>query len=98
VTEGSHALEAGECAFAYISNVTSRGHPLPLAMAPLQPGTTRFDPKPFDGKAAILWTDNRVQMLPIDRCTGQAMLDGRNLLNPAHPIWAGKPPVVALPE
>ena len=60
--------------------------------------TTRFDPQPFDGKAVILWTDTSVRSLPIDRGSGQVMLDGKNLLDPSHPVWGGQPPVIALPE
>lgn len=99
VIDGDSALEKGECGFAYVGNlVTNDEVPRPLAMTPLIPGTTRFDPNPFDGKAVILWTDNSVRSLPIDRKTGEVMLDGKNLFNPAHPIWGGKPPVIALPE
>ena len=98
-TEGSRALEPGECAFAYITNVAPDSMASrPLAMAPLVPGTSRFDPKPFDGKAVILWTDNSVTTLPIDRQTGEALLKGTSLFDPAHPVWGGTPPVIALPE
>ncbi len=97
--DGSQALEQGECGFAYVENSTAANPvPKPLAMAPLLPGTTRFDPNPFDGKAVILWTDNSVRSMEIDRKSGQVMLDGKNLLDPSHPIWGGKPPVIALPE
>jgi len=97
--DGQHALEQGECGFAYVENSKATDHvSRPLAMAPLVPGTTRFDPMPFDGKAVILWTDNSVRSMPIDRKSGQVMLDGKNLLDPSHPIWDGKPPVIALPE
>ena len=98
-TDGGHALEPGECVFAYISNLkSSAGTPRPLAMAPFVPGTSRFDPQPFDGKAVILWTDGSVRTLPIDRRTGAALLDGTSLFDPAHPFWGGTPPVIALPE
>ena len=97
--DGNHALEPGECGFAYVENLTVTDHVArPLAMVPLIPGTTRFDPNPFDGKAVILWTDLSVKSLPIDRKSGQVMLDGKNLLDPGHPVWGGKPPVIALPE
>lgn len=97
--DGDHALESGECGFAYIGNlVTTDQVARPIAISPLIPGTTRFDPKPFDGKAVILWTDNSVRSLPIERKSGRVMLDGKNLLDPSHPVWGGKPPVVALPE
>ena len=97
--DGDHALEQGECGFAYVENLITKDKVVrPLAMTPMIPGTTRFDPQPFSGKAVILWTDNSVRSLPIDRKSGQVMVDGRNLLDPAHPIWGGKPPLIAQPE
>jgi type II secretory pathway pseudopilin PulG len=97
VFDGNKALEPGECGFAYISNLKFNADaPQPIAMTPFVPGTDRFDPRPFAGKAVILWTDNSVKSLPIQ--SGEVMLDGQNLLDPAHPIWNGIPPVLALPE
>ncbi len=98
-TAGPHCLEAGECGFAYVeSSSTLAGPRRPLAMTPLIPGTDRFDPQPFDGKAVIVWTDNSVTSLPIDRTSGHVMVDGKNLLDATHPVWDGKPPVILLPE
>jgi hypothetical protein len=94
--DGDHALEPGECAYAYIES--SFTGPRPLAIAPLVPGTDRFDPKPFDGKAVILWTDNSVRSLPIDRKSGQVMLDGKPLFDPTNKVWGGRPPVICHPE
>lgn len=97
--DGGNALAQGECGFAYIGNlITTDQAARPLAITPLIPGTTRFDPQPFDGKAVILWTDNSVRSLPIDRKSGKVMLDGKNLLEPSHPVWGGQPPVIVLPE
>ena len=97
--DGDNALDQGECGFAYIGNlVTADGVPRPIAVTPLVSGTTRFDPQPFDGKAVVLWTDNSVKSMTIDRKSGQVMWNGRNLLDPAHPVWGGRPPVIALPE
>lgn len=97
--DGDNALAQGECGFAYIGNlVTSDSVTRPLAITPLVPGTTRFDPKPFGGQAVILWTNGSVGVLEIDRKSGEVMVDGMNLLDPSHPIWGGKPPVIALPE
>lgn len=96
---GDDAIAPGECGFAYVENVVTTDEiARPLAMAPFFPGTLRFDHKPFENKAVILWTDNSVRSLPIDRSTGEVALDGKNLLDPDHPIWSGKPPVIALPE
>ncbi len=98
-TSGSQALEKGECGFAYVENLDPKDKtPRPIAMTPFILGTDQFDTKPFDGKAVILWTDNSVKSLPIDRATGEVIYNGMNLLDPANPVWAGKPPVIALPE
>jgi hypothetical protein len=97
--DGDNALEPGECGFAYVGNLlTTDEVARPLALAPMIPGTRRFDYNPFDGKAVILWTDGSVKSMPIERKTGEVMFEGRNLLDPSHPVWGGKPPVIALPE
>lgn len=97
VFDGSSALQPGECGFAYISNLEANAEaPQPIAMTPFIPGTDHFDPVPFAGKAVILWTDNSVKSMAIS--SGEVMLEGQNLLDPAHPIWNGIPPVLALPE
>ncbi|MGJ8634300.1 MAG: DUF4190 domain-containing protein [Luteolibacter sp.] len=96
---GDNALAPGECGFAYIENIrTDDGEARPLAMAPFIPGTTRFDSTSFDSKAVILWSDNSVSSLSIDRVTDEVILDGQNLLDPTHPVWGGVPPTVLLPE
>ena len=92
------ALKKGECGFSYLSGLTVIGNlSRPLAVTPLIPGTDRFDPKPFKGKAVILRTDNSVSSMPI-REDGYVWINGMNLLDPHHPIWEGKPPVIAWPE
>ncbi|MEX1114967.1 MAG: type II toxin-antitoxin system HicA family toxin [Akkermansiaceae bacterium] len=58
----------------------------------------RFDPPPFDGKAVVLWADGSVTPMPIERTTGEVMLDSTSFLDPAHPVWAGRTPSIALPE
>lgn len=96
---GDNALAPGECGFGYIENIlTDDGDPRPIAMAPFKSGSDEFDTMPFGGKAVILWSDASVQSLPIDRTTGEAILDGQNLLDPNHPIWGGTPPSLLLPE
>lgn len=69
----------------------------PLVVTPLIPGTDRFDPKRFDGKAIILRMDNSVSSMMIDK-SGHVLLDGRNLLDPKHSIWSGLPPTLVWPE
>jgi hypothetical protein len=97
--DGDHALEKGECGFGYIGNVPHDDRvSRPIALTPLVPGTDRFDPQPFSGKAVILWTDGSVQSFPIERASGQVLLDGKNLLDPTQPFWAGTVPLLVLPE
>lgn len=97
ITAGE-ALKKGECGFTYLSGLSSRGNPSrPLLVTPLIPGTDRFDPEPFQGKAVLLRMDNSVSSISI-REDGHVWVDGMNLLDPTHPIWEGKPPVIAWPE
>ncbi len=99
IISGDEVLAPGECGFGYIENIrTDDQQPRPIAMTPFQPGSRDFDPKPFDYKAVVLWSDGTVRSLPIDRRTGEVILDGKNLLDPVHPIWGGVPPSLLLPE
>ncbi len=96
--DGAEALKKSECAFTYFMGATARSNPgRPLVVTPMIPGTDRFDPKPFDGKAIILKLDNSVTSMNIDKA-GHIIIDGRNLMDPKHPIWDGHPPIIAWPE
>jgi len=80
-------LEKGEVGFGYIAGLSTKDNPArPIAFAPIIPGTTKFDPKPFDGKAVILRIDNSVTSLNIDE-NGNAVSGGQNILSPEHPVW-----------
>ncbi len=95
---GSHALEKGECGFTYILGATKRSNPSrPIVVTPMIFGTDRFDPKPFKGKAVVLKMDNSVTSLSIDKA-GHVIVNGKNLMDPHHPIWEGHAPVIAWPE
>lgn len=99
VIAGDSTLTTGECGFGYIENIrTDDGAVRPLAMAPFERGSSRFDPMPFDGKAVILFSDGSMKSFEIERFSGEVMLDGRNILDPAHPVWGGVPPSLLLPE
>jgi hypothetical protein len=99
VLTGDRALEKGECGFAFVENLDPEdATPRPIALTPFVPGTGRFDPLPFDGKAVVLWTDGSVKSMTIERATGEVMLDGKSLLDPAHPVWSGRAPLIAFPE
>ncbi len=92
------ALNKGECAFGYFLGATQTDNPQrPILATPMIPGTDRFDPKPFDGKAVILKLDNSVTSVPINK-NGHVIVDGKNLFDPTNPVWQGKPPVIAWPE
>ncbi len=92
------ALTKGECGFSYIIGTKSKSSPpQPMVVTPLIPGTDRFDPKPFGGKAIIVWTDGSSQFMPIDS-NGHVLHQGENLLEPSHPVWQGKAPHIAWPE
>lgn len=99
IITGTSALAKGECGFVYFTGTTNETNPSrPLLITPLIPGTDRFDPKPFNGKAVMLKGDNSVTSLPIVKATGRVMVNGQNLMDPTHPIWGGRPPFIALPE
>lgn len=94
----AHALSKGEVGFTYLAGLEVEGNPSrPIVVAPVIPGTDRFDPKPFDGKAVVLKMDNSVTSLPIQK-DGRVLFEGKNILAPSHPVWEGKPPVVAWPD
>ncbi len=94
----ARSLEKGDCGYTYFLGArdgdrTSR----PLVVAPMIPGTDRFDPRPFQGKAVILKMDNSVISVAIQK-DGRVVLDGRNLMDPHHPVWDGHAPVIAWPD
>lgn len=96
--KGAEALKKGECGFTYFlgarnSDSTKR----PLVVTAMIPGTDRFDRKRFDGRAVILRMDNSVSSHNIDK-DGHVIVDGRNLMDPHHPIWDGHAPAIAWPE
>lgn len=74
-------------------------------MTPVVPGTWKFDPKPFNGEAIILFLNssgaglpgNSATVLPIDK-NGDVLLNGMNLFDPRQPFWRGKAPDIKWPE
>jgi hypothetical protein len=93
------ALKPGSCGFSYITNLTSKDDPLtPIVLTPLIPGTKKFDPKPFAGKAVVLQIDGSVRTYDIAK-DGHIYDDkGIDLLSPKNPIWKGKAPDIHYPE
>lgn len=94
----AEALKKGECGFTYlVGALESDSRSRPILVAPMIPGTDRFDPKPFKGKAVIFKMDSSVSSLPIDK-DGHVLLWGRNMMDPHHLIWNGHAPVIAWPD
>jgi len=95
---GADALKKGECGFTYIVGLSSSSDPnTPVAMVPVIPGTWKFDPKPFKGKAVVLRIDGSAKAEPIDK-NGDVMIGGMNLFDPRQPYWRGKAPDIKWPE
>ncbi len=99
VVSKGDALKKGECGFAYLAGLSSHGNPSrPLVVTPLIPGTDRFDPTKFDGKAVILKMDNSVTSMFIGK-DGHVMVAGKNRLDPTNPVWSEEDQfVIAWPE
>lgn len=92
------ALKKGECGFTYFLGARHTDNPnRPLAVAAMMPGTDRFDRKRFDGRAVILRMDNTAMYYNIDK-DGHVIFEGRNLMDPAHPVWDGHAPTIAWPD
>lgn len=69
----------------------------PVIVSPLIPGTTRFDPRPFDGKAVVLRLDNSAKAETIDS-SGRVMIGGMDIFDPGQPWWRGKTPDIKWQE
>lgn len=91
------ALAPGECAFSYVSGLSSADTEAPVIMTPLIPGTTRFDPKAFGRKAVVFFVGDDVRILPIEP-DGRVLVNGRDLFDHAQPYWRGIPPDLKWPE
>jgi hypothetical protein len=101
ITPGE-ALKKGEVGFSYISSLSSKNDPsTPILLTPMIPGTTKFDPKPFEnggrGYAIVLHIDNSVRAYDIAK-DGHIYDKGIDLLSPKNPIWKGKAPDIRYPE
>ncbi len=94
------ALKKGEVGFSYISGLTSAGTDpnTPIVLTPLIPGTTKFDPKPFNGKAFVLHIDYSARTYDIHKDGHIYDTKGIDLLSAKNPIWKGKAPDIRYPE
>jgi hypothetical protein len=94
------ALKKGEVGFAYISGLTSKEDPnTPIVLAPMIPGTTKFDPNGFRGRgnAVVLHIDGSARTYKIEK-DGRIYDMGIDLLSSKHPVWKGKKPDIRYPE
>ena len=95
---GVEALKKGECGFAYFLGAKLIDNPKrPLAAAPMIPGTDRFDPKAYEGKAVVLRMDNSVTSFKIDK-DGHIQIEGKLFMDPTNSIWNGHPPMIVWPD
>lgn len=100
--DGDAILEAGECGFAYVVNLsTSNNTGLPLLMAPMS-SETEFKPDPYDGKAVVLRIDGSVQQFRLKKTDNTANVGGGKTLFETD-IWqdaqeGDNSPEVELPE
>jgi hypothetical protein len=103
VSRPEMVLAKGEVGFSYILG-QSPDSPAetPLVVTPLVPGTNRFDPKPFKGRALVMrvgdFSYNDIDVLPINSRGEVIDSSGKHLLAADHPIWGGKAPVIVWPE
>ena len=99
VMHGSHALEKGECAFAYVAGLSASSNPaIPVLMGPVDPGKRCFERREdYNHTAVILFIDGHVETIPVDKY-GKVYRNGRDLFDPRQPFWAGKAPDVKWPE
>lgn len=92
-TTDSTALEKGECGFSYIAGIHSGWDPdTPVVLTEVKQGTLRFNPRnKFGEKAVILRLDNSASANNV-RHTGEVLINGRDIFDPAQPFWKGKAP------
>ncbi len=82
----TEALAAGEVGFGYIMNGDSSaitgGSGRPVCVTPLKENVTdgTMETEPYDGKAIVLFTDNSVRQLNIQKTGSKAILSGKTLL------------------
>jgi type II secretory pathway pseudopilin PulG len=95
-----HILVKDEVSFGYIAGLSTEGNPArPIAFCPIIPGTKKFDPKPFDGKAVILRVDNSVTSMNINK-DGYAVYGNKTLFETGEDtVWGNNEiPDIRYPE
>lgn len=103
VSRPEKVLAKGEVGFSYILGQSARSPAeTPLVVTPLVPGTNRFDPKPFKGRALVMRvgsvTSGKIDILPINSQGEVIDSSGKHLLDAEHPLWGGKAPIIVWQE
>lgn len=103
VSRPEKVLAKGEVGFSYILGQSSHSPAeTPLVVTPLVPGTNRFDPKPFRGRALVMRvrsvTSGSIDILPINSRGEVIDSSGKHLLDAEHPLWGGKAPIIVWQE
>lgn len=92
------AFAPGECGFSYVAGLSSKSPPdTPVFVAPMIPGTTRFDTKPFDGKAIVVRIDGSAILQTIREDGRVAIKGGKTLFDADAPYWRGVEPYIYHP-
>jgi len=79
-------LEAGECGFAYITNLGSSDNAgLPILCAPMPKTEKEFDPNPFGGRGVYLAIDGSVKAYRLSKKNLLKMPDGKTLFD--SQVW-----------
>lgn len=98
LSSGGTPLGKGKCEFAYVVGQSlSDESRMPVFVAPVIPGTNRIDRKRLGGKAAVFFTDGSITHLTVN-IHGHIALGGGKRLDPAAPMWNGKPITIVWPE
>ncbi|HEY1123706.1 MAG TPA: hypothetical protein VGE67_18965 [Haloferula sp.] len=93
------AFATGEVGFAYVANVPADAPgDTPILMAPLIPRTLQFDPKPFAGRAVVVFMDGSAKAVTLRQGSNLAMMaGGKSLLDLDAAWWHGKAPELKYP-
>ena len=97
ITRGE-ALKRNEIGFSYIAGLTSTGaDPLtPIVLTPLIPGTTKFDPKPFDGKPSSSTSTTPSAPTTSQKTATSTTPKASTSSPPSTPSGKAKPPTSAI--
>ena len=96
-TEKENTLQAGECGFAYVKDMSSsKNSRTPILMAPMT-SATEFNIDAYGGKALVIRLDGAQKQLPISLKTKEAKIPGGTIFATGeNTVWGDKEPEVVL--